>query len=109
MAGVNFIAEGTFSNGFRLEFAIKTRMNNSVNGPIDGMAAPIPLTLTLSHGEREQSAAASVAREVRRAETALGFAEGQRRILPLPEGEGRGEGKRDIRCANRVAPSTEVC
>src|SRR6266516_4144230 len=61
---------------------------------------PIPLTLTLSHGEREQSAAASVIREVRRADTALGCAEGQWRILPLPEGEGRGEGNGDARCAN---------
>ncbi len=33
---------------------------------------PIPLTLTLSHGEREQPAAGSVVREVRRADTALG-------------------------------------
>src|SRR5437867_10997174 len=52
--------------------------------------APIPVTLTLSHGEREQSAAGSVVREVRRADTALGCAESQRWILPLPEGVGRG-------------------
>src|SRR5438093_8620287 len=58
---------------------------------------PIPLTLTLSRGEREQPAAGSVVREVRRADTALGCAEKQRRILPLPEGEGRGEGKVDAR------------
>src|SRR6266498_3326804 len=48
---------------------------------------PIPLTLTLSHGEREQSATGWVIREVRRADSALGCAERQRRILPLPEGE----------------------
>ena len=54
---------------------------------------PIPLTLTLSHGEREQPAAASVVREVRRADTAPGCDESQRRISPSPEGEGRGEGK----------------
>src|SRR5437773_3158133 len=74
---------------------------------------PIPLTLTLSRGEREQPAAGSVVREVRRADTALGCAERQRRILPLPEGvpegEGRGEGKGDARTANRVRISPEVC
>jgi len=69
---------------------------------------PIPLTLTLSHGEREQPAAGSVVREVRRADTALGCAESQRRILPLPEGEGWGEGKCDARGDNRVGTSPEV-
>src|SRR5439155_24612764 len=38
---------------------------------------PISLTLTLSPGEREQSASSSVVREVSRADTALGCAEGQ--------------------------------
>src|SRR5437773_5693660 len=70
---------------------------------------PIPLTLTLSHGEREQPAAGSVVREVRRADTALGCAESQRRILPLPEGEGWGEGEGDARGANRAGASPEVC
>ena len=73
---------------------------------------PIPLTLTLSHGEREQSASGSVVRQARRADPAPGCAEGQRRILPLPEGpegEGRGEGKGDARCANRVSSSSSVC
>jgi len=70
---------------------------------------PIPLTLTLSHGEREQSAAGSVIREVRREDTALGCAKRQRRILPLPEGEGRGEGEGDARCANSVGTSPEIC
>src|SRR3989442_6883741 len=55
-------------------------------------ANPIPLTLTLSHGEREQSAAGSIVREVRRADTALGCAERQRKILPLPALSGLGEG-----------------
>jgi hypothetical protein len=67
---------------------------------------PLPLTLTLSHREREQLALASVVREVGRADTALGFAEGQRRILPLPEGEGRAEGKGDI--ALRPAATSTV-
>jgi hypothetical protein len=67
----------------------------------------IPLTLTLSHGEREQSAAVWIVREVRRADTALGFAESQRKILPLPEGEGWGEGNGDAGCTNRVGTSPE--
>src|SRR6266568_1639392 len=56
---------------------------------------PIPLTLTLSHGEREQSAAGSIILQVRRPDTALSFAERQRSILPLPKGGGRSEGKRE--------------
>src|ERR1041385_3817907 len=51
----------------------------------------IPLTLTLSHGERGQPAPASVVREVRGADTAPGSVERRRKILPLPEGESRGE------------------
>ena len=72
-------------------------------------ANPIPLTLTLSHGEREQSAAGSVVREVRRADTVRGCDENQRRILPLPEGEGWGEGEADSPSGNRVGTSPEVC
>src|SRR5207249_1000773 len=56
---------------------------------------PFPLTLTLSHREREQPAPRRIVRDVRWADTALGFAESQRRILPLPRGEGGGEGNRD--------------
>src|SRR5437867_7049304 len=66
---------------------------------------PIPLTLTLSPREREQSATGSISQEVRRADTALGFADRQRNILPLPKGEGRGEGNGDVRWANRVCNS----
>ncbi len=66
---------------------------------------PIPLTLTLSHGEREQSEGATVVREVRRADTALSCAERQRSILPLSEGEGRGEGKDDARGPNHIGSS----
>src|SRR2546425_1668191 len=63
---------------------------------------PVPLTLTLSHGEREQLAAGSIVREVRRADTGLCPAEREPRILPLLRGEGRGEGKGEVLCANRV-------
>src|SRR5205807_9528558 len=41
-------------------------------------------TLTLSLREREQPAAGWIVRGVRRPDIALGFAERQRRILPLP-------------------------
>src|SRR2546425_4473713 len=68
-------------------------------------ASLIPLTLTLSRWEREQPAANQVVREVCRADTAPGCAEGQRRILPLLWGEGRGERKGDARRANRIATS----
>src|SRR5207247_4670367 len=85
--------------------------SSTISGMVRGAESnrnPIPLTLTLSQGEREQSAAASVARGVRGAHSALGCAERQRRILPLPEGEGRGEGKGDASCANRVGTSPKV-
>ena len=72
-------------------------------------ASRFPSSLTLSHGEREQPAAGPVVREVRREDTALGCAESQRRILPLPEGEGWGEGEADSRSGNRVGTSPEVC
>src|SRR3989442_8607492 len=84
-----------------------TAMSGMVRVPVS-KSNPIPLTLTLSHGEREQSAAGSVTREVRRADTAVGFGENQRRILPLPEGEGRGEGKGDARCVNRIGTSPDI-
>ena len=75
---------------------------------------PIPLTLTLSHGERGQSAPGSIIREVRRPDTSMSFAERQCSILPLPKGEGRGEGKLEARGPNHtgivlvVRSSTEV-
>src|SRR6266566_7509728 len=67
----------------------------------------IPRTLTLSHGEREHSAPGRIAPEVCRADTALGFPERQRTILPLSRGEGRG-GNADVSSANRVGTSPQV-
>src|SRR3989442_16036245 len=66
---------------------------------------PIPLTLTLSHGERQHPAPGSVVREARRTDTALGFADNQRRFLPLPEGDARGEGEGHARGRNGVGSS----
>src|SRR5437870_6274554 len=68
---------------------------------------PIPLTLPLSHREREQPAASSIVRTALPGDTALRRAGRLRRIPPLPEGEGRGEGKREARCANRLGTSPE--
>src|SRR3989475_13048888 len=66
-----------------------------------------PLTLTLSPREREQPAAGSVVREVRQADTELGCAEGRGGFSLSPR-EGRGEGKGDARCANRVGSSSSL-
>ena len=44
---------------------------------------PIPLTLTLSHGEREQAAAGLVLREDSRADPAFGCADSQRMVWQL--------------------------
>jgi len=63
---------------------------------------PVPLTLTLSHGEKGQAATASKIRQVGRPDTALSLAEQQRSILPLPKGEDRGEGKSDARAAHHT-------
>src|SRR5471030_237619 len=57
------------------------------------MKAPFPLTLALSLGEREQMLAAFRNLEGRRAEAGRAFAKKLETILPLPKGEGRGEGK----------------
>jgi hypothetical protein len=52
------------------------------------------LTLTLSRWEREQPLATSIKFASHRAEDRRGFAEKLGAILPLPQGEGRGEGER---------------
>src|SRR5689334_19059831 len=59
-------------------------------------SARFPLTLTLSLGEREQRAGVAVSSNVRPANTALCVATSLRIGLPLPEGEGRGEVKRNL-------------
>src|SRR5438093_840065 len=55
----------------------------------------VPLTLTLSPGEREQQANVLEFFDDSSANTVAGFSKRLRTILPLPEGEGRGEGKRN--------------
>jgi hypothetical protein len=52
-----------------------------------------PLTLTLSLGEREQQAARFSFSNARLANPVAGFRVRRDTILPLPKGEGRGEGK----------------
>jgi len=52
-----------------------------------------PLTLTLSLREREQQLPASLTSIIRLANPALRFAKRLDTILPLPGGEGRGEGE----------------
>ena len=54
-----------------------------------------PLTLTLSPAEREQPLATFLKFQRHRVEVSRIFAKKQGAFLPLPEGEGRGEGKRD--------------
>ena len=55
--------------------------------------ALLPLTLTLSRGEREQQAAAFRASEDHPANTVVSFSVRLGAILLLPAGEGRGEGE----------------
>ena len=52
-----------------------------------------PLTLALSLGERGQQSRVPVSPRVLLANPASGFAVGRKTILPLPKGEGWGEGE----------------
>ena len=58
--------------------------------------ARFPLTLTLSPAEREQPLDAFLKFVSRGAEVSRGFAKALETILPLPAGEGRGEGERGV-------------
>jgi hypothetical protein len=58
-----------------------------------------PLTLTLSLREREQQASDWCLANGRWANSGTGVIEERWTILPLPKGEGRGEGEHDIRTA----------
>ena len=62
---------------------------------------PFPLTLTLSLGEREQRSARSGFSSASFANTDAGFRVRRDTILPLPKGEGRGEGKGGIQISAR--------
>ena len=55
--------------------------------------APLPLTLTLSHREREQQSARFDFFQAPLAVSELELLKRLGAILPLPKGEGRGEGK----------------
>ena len=52
-----------------------------------------PLTLTLSLREREHRASGRCLADGRRANSGSGVSERRWAILPLPKGEGRGEGE----------------
>ena len=56
---------------------------------------PFSLTLTLSRWEREQPSARFGFTPVRPANPVAGFCVGRDAFLPLPAGEGRGEGERN--------------
>ncbi len=62
--------------------------------PFFGFGQWLTLTLTLSPGERGQQLGASSLLDCTRAVGRFRFAESLRAVLPLPGGEGRGEGNR---------------
>ena len=65
---------------------------------------PFPLTLTLSLGEREHLVGVVTFASGRPANPAQVLANKRRRMLSLPWGEGRGEGKRDGANTVRAEP-----
>jgi NADH:ubiquinone oxidoreductase subunit F (NADH-binding)/Pyruvate/2-oxoacid:ferredoxin oxidoreductase delta subunit len=64
-----------------------------------GSAAPVPLTPALSRGERENAGRLSGQPD------ALGTNPARRGAVPLPGGEGQGEGKRGAAASNASAPA----
>jgi hypothetical protein len=59
------------------------------------MSTAFPLILTFSLGEKEQQLNISAFAKINRAAGRLQFAKTLGTFLPLPKGEGRGEGKGD--------------
>ena len=65
-----------------------------------GVNRLFPLALTLSLGERGQQASVPNCSNVRPANTDFQHSKGPAKILPLPWGEGRGGGKRNVHRSN---------
>src|SRR6266496_1634772 len=77
-----------------------TRIEALLRSPLDrrhpaAVEPSFPLTLTLSLGEREQQPPALCLAHTGLANSVTGMAERRRTILPLPKGEGRGEGEQN--------------
>ncbi len=72
-----------------------------LRSPLDGrhtvaVEASFPLTLTLSLGEREQQPPGVCSAHSGLGNSVVSISERRRTILPLPKGEGRGEGEYSV-------------